>query len=165
MSRRIVNLDAVELHPLPPEHAPTGDAATRFAPHIGMVGRQLGALKLGYNVIALAPGMRAFPFHSHRVNEEMFFVLSGRGDIRIGDTCHPIRSGDVIACPAGNSSTAHQIVNSSNEELRYLAVSTQQTPEICEYPDSGKYSAMVDGPDGFRALGSSAANAGYWDGE
>ncbi|MEZ0601111.1 cupin domain-containing protein [Paraburkholderia sp. IW21] len=165
MSTRIINIDSVELHPLPPEYAPAGDAATRFEPRIGMLGRRLGALKLGYNVIALAPGKRAFPFHNHRVNEEMFFVLSGQGEVRIGDTRHPIRAGDVIACPAGDTRTAHQIVNSGDQELRYLAISTQQSPEICEYPDSSKYSTMIDGPDGFRAIGLSGKSAGYWDGE
>lgn len=165
VSHPIINIDSVELNPLPAEHAPPGEAATRFAPRIGMLGRQLGALKLGYNIIALSPGKRAFPFHSHRVNEEMFLVLSGEGEIRIGDARHPIRTGDVIACPAGNATTAHQIVNSSDQELRYLAVSTQQTPEICEYPDSGKYAAMVDGDDGFHVVGMLGAHAGYWDGE
>jgi uncharacterized cupin superfamily protein len=61
--------------------------------------------------------------------------------------------------------TAHQIVNSSDQELRYLAVSTQQSPEICEYPDSGKYAARVDGPDGFNAIGFSGKSTDYWDGE
>jgi hypothetical protein len=86
MNRCVINLDEVELHSFPPEHAPSGAAAERFAPRIGMLGRQLGASKLGYNLIALAPGKRAFPFHSHRVNEEMFFVVAGQGEMRLGTT-------------------------------------------------------------------------------
>jgi hypothetical protein len=35
------------------------------------------------------------------------------------------RSGDVIACPAGGRETAHQIINTGTDELRYLAVSTK----------------------------------------
>ena len=39
---------------------------------------------LHYNLTAVPPGKRAFPFHNHRVNEEMFFILEGTGEVRIG---------------------------------------------------------------------------------
>ena len=165
MHRPIVNLDEVELHSLPPEHAPSGAAAERFAPRIGMLGRQIGAVKLGYNLIALAPGKRAFPFHSHRVNEELFFLVAGQGEILIGDDRHALRAGDVIACPAGGPETAHQIINTGHVELRYIAMSTQESPEVCDYPDSGKYSVMVDGEGGFRTVARFGESVGYWDGE
>ena len=35
-----------------------------------------------------------------------------------------------MACPAGGPESAHQIINCGDEELRYLAVSTQRAPEI-----------------------------------
>lgn len=172
MTHPVLNLDEIVLYPLPPGYAATGAAAERYAPSIGRVGAQLGAQKMGYNLIALAPGMRAFPFHSHHVNEEMFFVVSGAGEIRIGAQRYPLRSGDIVACPAGDASTAHQIINTGTEELRYLAVSTQMSPEVVEFPDSGKYSVQVDhvvGTDGrsqgFRTIGKSGASLDYWDGE
>jgi len=165
MHRSVINLDEVELHSFPPEHAPSGAAAERFAPRIGMLGRQLGALKLGYNLIALAPGKRAFPFHSHRVNEEMFFVVAGQGEIRLGENRHALRAGDVVACPAGGPETAHQIINTGDEELRYLAISTQESPEVCVYPDSGKYAVMVDGEGGFRTMRRLGESLGYWEDE
>lgn len=172
MTRSIINLDELELLPLPPGLAATGDAAERYDPRVAMVGAQIGAARLGYNVIALAPGKRAFPFHSHRTNEEMFFVISGIGEIRIGDARHAIRAGDIIACPPGGPETAHQIINTSDAELRYLALSTKFSPDIVEYPDSGKYSVMddygvgADGqPRGFRAVGRQAEVIDYWEGE
>jgi uncharacterized cupin superfamily protein len=130
-----------------------------------MLGRQLGASKLGYNLIALAPGKRAFPFHSHRVNEEMFFVVAGQGEIRLGDDHHALRAGDVVSCPAGGPETAHQIINTGDVELRYLAVSTQESPEVCMYPDSGKYAVMVDGEGGFRTVGRLEESLSYWEDE
>jgi len=165
MHRCVINLDEVELHSFPPEHAPSGAAAERFAPRIGMLGRPLGASKLGYNLIALAPGKRAFPFHSHRVNEEMFFVVAGQGEIRLGDDRHALRAGDVVACPAGGPETAHQIINTGDVELRYLAVSTQESPEVCMYPDSGKYAVMVEGEGGFRTAGRLEESLSYWEDE
>lgn len=172
MPPAILNLNQVELVPLPEGFAPTGESAGRYQQRMARIGLQLGAEKLGYRLLALEPGMRSSPFHSHRVNEEMFLVLSGEGEVRLGAERFPIRSGDVIACPAGGPDTAHQIINNSNGELRYLAVSTQLSPDICEYPDSGKYSVMDDfkvdaegKSSGFVAIARSADGVGYWDGE
>jgi uncharacterized cupin superfamily protein len=144
----------------------------RFAARLGEIGGKLGAQKLGYNVTVVPPGKRAFPMHSHRVNEEMFFVLEGEGELRIGEQRHAIRRGDVIACPPGGPETAHQIINTSASELKYLAVSTMLSPEIVDYPDSGKFGVrmqLAPGPDGkprvFRYIGRAEARVDYWDGE
>ncbi|MFZ4878649.1 cupin domain-containing protein [Janthinobacterium sp. Mn2066] len=163
MQRPIINLDTLALSPLPAAYAASGETAQRYAPRIAMVGAQLGAQKLGYNVISLAPGLRAFPFHNHRVNEELFYILAGSGEMRIGDQRHAVRAGDFICCPAGGVETAHQLINTSEAELRYLAVSTQMAPEIAEFPDSGKYSVM-DG-QGARIIGKLDCSLDYWEGE
>jgi len=157
----IVNIADVELKPFP--MPASGAAAERFEARFGTVGAALGAQKLGYNVTAVPPGKRAFPFHCHRVNEEMFFVLEGVGEIRIGDARHPIEKGDFIACVAGGPETAHQIINTGESELRYLAVSTTMSPEIAEYPDSKKFG--VGASYGFRFLSRADQSLGYWDGE
>jgi uncharacterized cupin superfamily protein len=145
----------------------------RYAARLGAIGPRIGAQKLGYNVTVLPPGKRAFPFHNHRVNEEMFFVLEGEGEVRIGQARHPIRRGDVIACPPGGPETAHQIINTSQTaELKYLAVSTRQYPEVAEYPDSGKFGLLAEFPPGadgkpqtMRFVGRAEASLDYWEGE
>jgi uncharacterized cupin superfamily protein len=165
MHPAIVNLADLEFRPT--SH---GD---RFEARIGAIGTRIGAQKLGYNLTVLAPGKAAFPFHNHRVNEELFFVVEGQGEVRIGAERHPIRAGDVIACPPGGPETAHQIANtSSSAELRILAVSTRLSPEIAEYPDSGKFGVLAeyppgaDGkPRGFRFVGRADASLDYWEGE
>ncbi|XHF34700.1 cupin domain-containing protein [Pseudomonas chlororaphis] len=168
----ILNLNDVELEPLPEALSPEGETAGRYQQRFARVGQQLGAQKLGYRLYALPPGMRGSPFHSHRVNEEMFYVVAGEGEVRLGTERFPIRAGDVIACPPGGPEAAHQIINTSAAELRYLAVSTQQQPEICEYPDSNKYAVMdnfnvdADGnASGFVAVARQADGVDYWDGE
>jgi uncharacterized cupin superfamily protein len=172
MSLRILNIADVELQSRPPQFAATGPAAERYDARMGQVATRLGAQKLGYNITAVPPGKAAFPFHCHRVNEEMFFVLQGTGEVRIGEEKHPIRAGDVIACPPGGPEGAHQIHNTGSEELRYLAVSTRLYPEVCEYPDSGKFGVLAeyppsaDGkPQGFRFVGRPGEQVGYWEGE
>ena len=140
---------------------------------MGFIAPRLGAQKLGYNLTAVPPGKRAFPFHNHRVNEEMFFILEGEGEVRIGESQYPIRSGDIIACPPGGPETAHQIINTSTTtELKYLAISTQMSPEVAEYPDSGKFGVLADFPpdiDGkthhLRFIGRTDASLDYWEGE
>jgi uncharacterized cupin superfamily protein len=168
----IINIADVELKSQPAAFAATGAAAERYEARMGRIAPLVGAQKLGYNITAVPPGKRAFPFHNHHVNEEMILVLEGAGEVRIGETTYPIRQGDIVACPAGGKETAHQIINSGSVELKYLAVSTKQSPEIAEYPDSGKfgvlaeYPAGTDGkPRGFRFVGRAEQNLGYWDGE
>jgi len=155
----------------PAAYAAPGAASERFDARSGQIAARLGASKLGYNVTAVPPGRRAFPLHNHRVNEEMFFILAGSGSVRIGAETFPIRSGDVIACPPGGAETAHQIINTGTTELKYLAVSTQEMPEICDYPDSGKFLVTerqrnADGSvSGFRHIGRPESAVDYWDGE
>ncbi len=155
MKARVVNLADVELR-----HMVQGD---RFECRTARVGKMLGASGLGYSYDVVPPGKRACPFHSHRANEEMFLVLEGRGTLRYGDEARPIRAGDVICCPVGGPETAHQIVNDSDAELRYLAVSTMVAPEVCEYPDSDKVLAFDR--DGFGLMAPRSADVDYWHGE
>lgn len=154
MSVRLVNLDALEL-----EHEAHG---ARFESRSRRIGKLLGASKLGYSYDVVPPGKRACPFHSHRANEEMFFILAGTGLLRYGDETRAIRAGDVICCPTGGPETAHQIINDSDAELRYLSVSTMVTPEVCEYPDSQKVLAYAVTLSHMTAR---AAEVDYWQGE
>lgn len=168
MKNRIVNLNTAVVEPLPAAMAPQGPAKDRYDPRVAMVGALAGAAKLGFNLIALSPGKRAFPFHSHRTNEEAFLVLSGRGEVRLGGERRAIVAGDLICAPAGGPETAHQIINSSDEELRYLAIGTRETPDVIEYPDTGKF-RVLDVPrgedQGFDAHRGTGPSVGYWDGE
>jgi uncharacterized cupin superfamily protein len=164
MARPILNISELEYRPWS-----RGD---KFEAKLGALGARLGAQKLGYNVTVLPPGKRAFPFHNHRVNEEMFLVLEGSGEIRIGSERHAIRVGDVIACPPGTAESAHQIINTSNAELKFLAVSTSLSPDICEYPDSKKYGVLAQLPnaegklESVRFIAHGQANQDdYWQGE
>ena len=138
----------------------------RFGGRMAPLAPALGAKKLGYNVTVVPPGKRAFPFHNHRLNEEMFFVLEGTGQLRFGGDTWPLRAGDVVACPPGGPEVAHQVVNTGAGELKFLAVSTMLQPEVCQYPDSGKF-AVTDGmgPGGFRHVGRPQDQLDYWQGE
>ena len=130
MTKSIINIADVELQPRPPQFAPTGAAAQRFDARVGQIGRQIGAKKLGYNLTAIPPGKRAFPFHNHHAVEEMFYIIEGSGEVRIGKQAFPIRPGDVIACPPGGKEHAHQLVNTGKGELKFLAVSSKEAVDV-----------------------------------
>jgi uncharacterized cupin superfamily protein len=131
---RVVNIEDLRL-----TGNGNGDA---FIARIARAGPLIGSTGLGCTLTVLPPGKRAYPFHRHHVIDELFFILSGTGEYRLGDTRLPLRSGDLIAAPAGKE--AHQIVNTSSGELRFLAISTLGEADIVEYPDTGKV-AMAAG--------------------
>ncbi len=163
MKSRILNLEDVSF--LKRSHG------ENFEAQIAPVGAQLDSKKLGFNVAVVPPGKRAFPYHAHRGNEEMFFILDGEGSIRIAGTTHKVRKGDFISLPPGRDS-AHQIVNDSKAPLRYLAVSTMEVPEVVEYPDTGKLGVIAGTPGGRPPSEESIRHfthvkdaVDYWDGE
>ncbi len=168
MPSPILNLDDVELIDLAERARQRGSEmpTARFGGRIGPIAPRIGARKLGYNLTEIAPGKAAFPMHSHRANEEMFFVIEGVGELRMGDVRYPVRAGDVIACPPGGPETAHQLINTGEATLKCLAVSTMEYPEVCEYPDSGKFLAATGvAPGEFRLIGRAGEGLDYWDGE
>jgi uncharacterized cupin superfamily protein len=119
------------------------------------------ARKLGASVDVMPPGKRSCPYHLHHVQEEMFIVLEGEGTLRVAGQEVPIRAGDVIHVPPGPE-YPHHIVNTSDAPLHYLSISTQERPEVCEYPDSGKVGIFTPG---LRFLQKRDAGLDYWDGE
>lgn len=144
----------------------------KFTAKIGSFARTIGAKQLGCMLTVVPPGKSAFPYHVHHANEEMFLILAGTGEYRFGDTTYPIRAGDVLSAPAGGPEVAHQIVNTGDEEMRYLGISTMLSPEAVEYPDSGKF-AIWSRPHpsgdraklGLRFIGRREMSINYWDGE
>jgi uncharacterized cupin superfamily protein len=143
-----------------------------FSAQLGRIGPLIGAKKLGCQLHIVPAGKKAFPFHAHHANEEMFLILEGEGICRFGAETYPVRAGDVIAAPAGDASVAHQIINSGAQELRYLCFSTRLDPDVVEYPDSGKLAvaSMVPEDTGLRGariahIGRPGTSLDYWDGE
>jgi uncharacterized cupin superfamily protein len=67
----------------------------------------------------------------------MIVVLSGRPTLRSIDGERELTEGELVACPAGRRG-AHRIDNRGDEPARFLVVSTMNSPEVNEYPDSGK---------------------------
>jgi uncharacterized cupin superfamily protein len=117
--------------------------------------------KLGANLTRVPSGRVAVPFHAHQLEDEVFYILEGRGVLRYGDTLQDVRPGDCISCPAGTG-TAHQLANPFDEDLVYLAFGHNDPNEVAFYPDSGKVG--VFGP-GLRKILRADAELDYFEGE
>lgn len=151
--------------PTPPE------LDEKYSATMAPVGAALGLTKLGVSAMTVEPGKRAFPHHVHHGNDELFVILEGEGIYRFGDQEFPIKAGDICAAPLGGPEHAHQIVNTGATTMRYVAIASTQDPDVVEYPDSGKFSALSIGAgrnftNGRLAyFGRASASLDYWDGE
>jgi len=156
---RVVNIDELQL-----EHFSA--AGGKFESDCARIGPRLGAKDLGYSYDVVQPGRISCPFHSHRGEEEMFFIVKGQGTLRYGAERRKVRAGDFICCPVGGPETAHQIINDSGAELAYISVSTMLPAEVCEYPDSGKIGAFGgSGESRLRHMTEVSSGVDYWKGE
>ena len=97
----------------------------QIAPYVTADGSTIRELLNGANAplhnqslaeASLAPGQKTAR-HFHPRAEEIYFVLSGRGTMTIGESGRAVQSGDAIAIPAG---APHCIENDGAEELRFL---------------------------------------------
>jgi len=158
IDKRVVNIDELDLE--------TFEKGAKYASRYKRIGPLVGAKDLGYSYDIVPPGKTSCPFHSHRAEEEMFFIVRGTGMLRYGRETRKIRAGDVICCPVGGPDTAHQIVNDSEGDLAYLSISTMMPAEVCEYPDSKKIGAFGgEGDSRLRHMTEATAAVDYWKDE
>ena len=93
-------------------------------------------------------------------------MLSGRPTLRTPAGTRTLEPGETVHFPVGEEG-AHQLSNPTDEEVRFLAVSTSGAPDVVVYPDSNKISASERLPEGgglhtFFDLGQ---QVDYWKGE
>ena len=100
--------------------------------------------KCRVNFIEVEPGNHAFGYHYHEMNEEVFYIISGKGIVRTSKGDITVNAGDAITFPTGMEG-AHVIRNGSDtEKLVYLDFDAINVPEIVHFPDTRK--VMVVGP-------------------
>ena len=109
--------------------------------------RQAGAERLGLSLWEVLPGQAAYPYHAHVTEEELVVVLAGRASLRTPDGWREMEEGEVVSFLRGEEG-AHQIVNRTEEPVRFLAFSTTGEPDVVLQPDSGKVGAFERRADG-----------------
>jgi len=58
--------------------------------------------------------------HLHRISDEVYYVVSGRGNVHLDNSSYPISTGSVVFVP---TNIAHALENTSREELEVLCLS------------------------------------------
>jgi uncharacterized cupin superfamily protein len=111
------------------------------------IGRQLGTELLGASFWEVDPGQAAYPYHVHLAEEELVVVVEGRPSLRTPEGWREVEPGEVLWFPRGETG-AHQLVNRTDEVVRFLALSTQFGPDVVVQPDSGKVGAFERRPRG-----------------
>jgi uncharacterized cupin superfamily protein len=109
--------------------------------------RQAGAERLGMSLWEVPAGEAAYPYHFHYTEEELLVVLEGRPSLRTPEGWRELEQGEVVSCPRGEGG-GHQIVNRTDQTVRFLSISTSGEPDIVAYPDSGKLGAFERLPQG-----------------
>src|SRR3954463_8493169 len=105
------------------------------SPFLGY-GRPLGAEQIALNVRVLAPGATHVPpgedatmGHSHNTIEEIYFVIDGELNIKLGDDVHTLQSRDAVLIPPG---TARSVRNLSDHEAAFAMVSVKVADQSTE---------------------------------
>jgi uncharacterized cupin superfamily protein len=90
-------------------------------------------------ITRLPPGATNFPFHAHAAQWELYLIQSGSGELRTGEETVPFGPGDVFMCPPGE---AHQLKNTSSEDLLYYVIADNPPADVGFYPDSKKWAVI-----------------------
>jgi uncharacterized cupin superfamily protein len=108
------------------------------------VGHQAGAVKTGLSCWEVDPGEAAYPYHVHLTEEEIVVVLEGRPSLRTPAGWRELEQGEVVVFPTGEQG-AHQLVNKTDDPVRFLAFSNSGEPEIIIQVDAAKYGVRDGG--------------------
>jgi uncharacterized cupin superfamily protein len=115
----------------------------------GRTKRKLGDIfgleNFGVNLTTLAPGSASALFHTHAVQDEFIFVLTGHPTLAFGDDEYRLSPGDCIGFRAGTG-IGHQLVNRTDEAVSYLEAGDRTPGEQVEYPRDDIRASL--GPDG-----------------
>jgi mannose-6-phosphate isomerase-like protein (cupin superfamily) len=85
---------------------------------IGAAGNDLEVPNHSLARIVIPPG-KSSALHYHKISQETYFVLQGKGELQVGDESVTVSAGQACYIPAG---LTHKISNQSQEDLVFLAV-------------------------------------------
>ncbi len=100
------------------------------------LGDLTGITGFGFHLIEVPPGKESTEFHVHHFEDECCYVLSGVGQVLIGNTKHDIAAGDFIGYR--KKGEPHTMINTSNEKLVCIVVGERLAHDVGDYPNKKK---------------------------
>lgn len=89
----------------------------------------------------LPPGSSRCPYHSHSAETELYYVVSGRGEVRDqNDKRTEVGANDSFIFHPGE---AHELLNPGTEDFVYYVIADNPIGDNCYYPDSKKWSVWT----------------------
>lgn len=89
--------------------------------------------KCSADLVEVDPGNFAYGYHYHEENEEIFYIISGKGRVKTEKGDINLKQGDIICFPA-NINGSHVIFNSSDsEKLVYIDFGTANNPDVVHF--------------------------------
>lgn len=73
---------------------------------------------LSLSIFRYEPG-QVGPAHGHQDSAEVYFILSGRGEVTIEDETYELEENTAIYIPPGHD---HETVNTGDQEMEFLAI-------------------------------------------
>jgi len=156
LSPRPANIvNVADLEPVERETATIG-RRVRFP------GREAGSKRTGLRHSEVLPGKLNSPPHCHALEEEIFVVLDGSGDLLLweegGVEEHPVRAGCIVVRPP-STGVAHSF-RGGDDGMTLLMYGPREPGEVCYYPRSGKVYFV-----GLGLITRVAEQLDYWEGE
>src|SRR5262249_36106973 len=98
--------------------------------------RLAGMSRAHVSLVRLPPGKDSFAYHSHMLEEEGIYIISGRAMAEIGGQSSEVGPGDFMgfATPA----TPHLLRNMFEEECVYLMGGEDRPIDVVSYPEHDK---------------------------
>jgi len=100
------------------------------------LGDLTGLKGFGFHIIEVPPGCDSTECHLHYQEDECTYVLSGTGEVRIGEERIAIGAGDFVGYRAGGE--AHCMTNTGDDILKCIVVGQRLAHDVAVYPDKKK---------------------------
>jgi len=112
------------------------------------LGQVADLTQFGVNLMMMQPGSKSSLRHWHSHEDEFLMMVSGELILVDDAGEHVLKPGDCAAFKAGDTN-AHQVVNRSGSEARFLVAGTSLVEDVCTYPDVDMSVRLVNGKNLF----------------
>lgn len=145
MSERIVAIAAADAPPrIKPSNYPEPFASRMRDREKRALGDLFGLTNFGVNLTRLAPGAISALRHAHTKQDEFIYVLAGRPTLVTDAGETELAPGMCAGFKAGTGD-AHQLVNRTGADVRYLEIGDRSAGDGASYPDDDIAAVLVEG--------------------